>query len=220
MLILASNSPRRQQLLALSGWLFQVIPANVDEQRVVGEPPQDYVARLAKEKAQAVARLAPAGSLIVAADTTVVVGGAILGKPVDQAEAISMLRLLRGRAHQVYTGLAVLRPEDDALLTDWCVTEVLMRDYGEAEMLAYVASGDPLDKAGAYAIQHDRFKPVAGLQGCYTNIVGLPMCHLTRLLEQLEIYPPAGASGCRDVVQYHCTIRHTSDLNLASKLSF
>jgi MAF protein len=211
MLILASSSPRRQQLLASSHLAFDVIPANVDESRLVEELPQDYVTRLAKEKAQTIARCAPPHGVVVAADTTVAINGTILGKPVDQAEAMTMLRLLRGRIHQVYTGLAVFRPADETCLSDWCVTHVQMRDYDEQEMLAYVATGDPLDKAGAYAIQHEDFKPVAQIQGCYANIVGLPLCHLTHLLERLGIQPPQNMPEiCRDALQVQCVFNSRS----------
>ncbi len=200
MLVLASNSPRRKQLLALSGWSFIVAVPQVDERPLPGEAPEEYVRRLAMTKAEAAMRLLdkPNSAVIVAADTTVVadlpdkdapsgVRAAILGKPGDAAEAEWMLRALRGRMHRVYTGLAVLRAEDGKRLSTLVVTDVLMREYSDEEMMAYIASGDPLDKAGAYAIQHADFHPVQKLQGCYANVMGLPLCHLVRMLSQLGL---------------------------------
>ena len=197
MLILASNSPRRKQLLSLGGWDFQVIPAEIDETPLPGENPREYVLRLAREKARQVAlRIAESDSLVslddttslvIAADTTVALEGNILGKPADAGEAAAMLWQLRGRTHQVYTALAILRLRDSALLSQVCTTDVPMRPYNQEEMLAYIATGDPFDKAGAYAIQHADFHPVEELQGCYTNVMGLPMCLLARQLRDFGL---------------------------------
>jgi len=207
MLILASNSPRRQQLIALEGWTYQVIPAEVDERLKPGEAPDDYVLRLAQEKARSAAQRAPQGSLIVAADTAVVDNAQILGKPTSPAHAADMLRGLRGHFHQVFTGLAVMHVESSKLVTDKCITDVLMRAYNEEEIQAYVASGDPLDKAGAYAIQHSGFSPVESLEGCYTNVVGLPLCHLTPMLIEFNLEPPNDLTGqCRSSSGYHCQL--------------
>lgn len=195
MLVLASNSPRRKELLALGGWEFRVQPAEIDEQPWPSEPPRAYVLRLAEAKARVVGDRVPPEALVVAADTTVVDeegGDLILGKPADAAEAGGMLRRLAGREHRVYTGLAVLRVRDGALRSELCATRVRMRPYSEAEIQAYIASGDPLDKAGGYAIQHPGFHPVESLTGCYTNVVGLPLCRLMRLLTGLGL-PPAVA---------------------------
>ena len=191
-LILASNSPRRRQILALGGWQFLVQAAEVDEQVLPGEDPRQYVLRLAECKARAIAPRASEGSYVIAADTTVVDGihlesrqpPVILAKPKDEDEAITMLRQLRGRAHHVLTGLVVLKisDQDAAMASEVVTTEVQMRSYSEEEMRAYVASGDPLDKAGAYAIQHIGFHPVERVEGCYANVVGLPLCALTRML--------------------------------------
>lgn len=214
-LILASNSPRRKQLLALSGWSFIALPADVDETSKPDELPLVYVLRLAESKARKVAESSGPDSIVLAADTTVVdrrwvdgeVYEAILGKPVDETEAERMLLDLRGRTHQVYTGLALLRAADGLLLTDWCVTDVPMRNFSNEEMLAYIASGDPLDKAGAYAIQHRGFHPVEQLQGCYANVVGLPVCHVTRLLEHMDVKPdPNAALACRSSLPHTCQI--------------
>jgi septum formation protein len=208
MLILASNSPRRRQLIGLTGWAFTSMPANVDEQPFAAEDPQAYVQRLAEEKARStLASLELEGSatnniVIVAADTTVDVDDRILGKPRDAVEADQMLRHLRGRTHQVHTGLAVIELANRRMYSEVVATEVLMRDYSDAEISAYIASGDPMDKAGAYAIQHSDFHPVDRLQGCYANVMGLPLCHLARMLREIlpsSTLPPqvvcAGVTG-------------------------
>lgn len=207
MLVLASNSPRRRQLLELDGWSYQVIPAEIDEQPQAGELAPDYVLRLARDKAAAVAHFAPPDAIILAADTAVSLGDRILGKPADAAEALSMIRSLRGRTHQVYTGLAVLHPSQDRLLQELCVTDVLMRDYAEAEIRAYVDSGDPLDKAGAYAIQHRGFNPVEKVVGCYANVMGLPLCTLTGLLREFGLRTPRDiTAGCRTASGIQCKV--------------
>ena len=190
MMILASNSPRRKELLSMMGWDYEVIPANIDEKRLPGETPQNYVVRLAQEKAKAIALDNKYPQVIVAADTTVVDGNVILSKPANAAEAMQMLQSLRGRVHQVFTGIAVLRPVEQNLLTDWCVTDVWMREYTDSEIDLYVESGDPLDKAGAYAIQHNGFKPVQRWQGCYANVMGLPVCTLDWMLEKAGFQSP------------------------------
>ena len=189
MLVLASNSPRRRQLLALTGLMFSVLVADVDESVRENESPADYVLRLAETKARAVANRAHADQIILAADTTVVNGQDILGKPQDAKEATTMLTHLRGHVHQVYTGIALLRISDGLLLKDLCVTDVPMRDYSDEEIQAYVQTGDPLDKAGAYAIQHPQFRPVAELNGCYASVMGLPMCHVILLMRKMDIQP-------------------------------
>lgn len=205
-LILASNSPRRRFLLALTDWSFEVIPAEVDETVSPGESPQAYVSRLAVDKAQAVAARVKDESLIISADTTVVDGDEILGKPVDGAEAEHMLHQLRGRTHQVYTGLAMLH-STGKLQTELACTDVPMRAYSDEEMDAYIASGDPLDKAGAYAIQHAGFNPAQNLTGCYANVVGLPLCHLLRSLRKIGVDPEVDLPGrCQSALGYHCPI--------------
>mgnify|MGYP001085870603 FL=1 len=206
MILLASNSPRRKQLLALAGWPYRIQPAEVDETPLPGEPAEAYVLRLAESKARAAAGSAEDG-LVLAADTTVVDAGAILGKPNDADQALAMLRQLRGHSHQVLTALAVLQSRSGRLLTDVCVTDVPMRAYTEAEIEAYVASGDPLDKAGAYAIQHAGFHPVASLAGCYANVVGLPLCHLARMLRTLGLPPQADLpQACQAALGYQCPV--------------
>ena len=204
-LILASNSPRRRQLLGLAGWPFSVSAANVDETEFANELPSDYVLRLAETKARAVQ--AEADQVVLAADTTVVDGTDILGKPRDGVEATAMLKRLRGHRHQVYTGIALLRRSDGLLLKDLCVTDVPMRDYSDEEIEAYVATGDPLDKAGAYAIQHPDFHPVANLDGCYASVMGLPMCHVILLMRKMDIQPKADMfAGCETLLEYQCPV--------------
>jgi septum formation protein len=188
-LVLASNSPRRRQLLALGGWEFNILPVAVDEEPLPGENPQAYVLRLAVSKARTAALHAGSQDVFVGSDTAVVDGETILGKPVDNSEAERMLRRLRGRVHQVYTGLAVVYGAGGGLRTDICRSDVYMRDYSDNEMLAYIESGDPLDKAGAYAIQHEGFHPVENYQGCFANVMGLPVCHLARLLGEIGVKP-------------------------------
>lgn len=205
LLILASNSPRRRQLLALADWMFNVIVADVDESTRANESPAEYVLRLAETKARAVP--AHADQIILAADTTVVAGNDILGKPKDNVEAYEMLTRLRGRTHQVYTGVALLRLSDGLLLKELSVTDVPMRDYSEAEVHAYIQTGDPLDKAGAYAIQHPRFKPVAHMTGCYAGVMGLPMCHVVRMMRQMEAPPHADVPvKCQTLLEYQCPV--------------
>jgi MAF protein len=206
-LVLASNSPRRRQLLALTGWAFKVIPAEVDESQRPSEAPGDYVMRLARGKARACAGQAEEDELILAADTAVVDGEEILGKPKDKAEAAKMLAALRGHSHQVCTGVALLRMKDRRLVTDLCVTEVPMRAYGDEEIAGYVATADPLDKAGAYAIQHPKFQPVEKLSGCYASVMGLPLCHLVRSLSRFEVTPAVDVPGnCQSALNYPCPI--------------
>jgi len=212
LLVLASNSPRRRELLALTGWLFSVMPADVDEDLRPAETPREYVLRLAQSKARACRR--PTGAkhageaeFILAADTTVVNGKDTLGKPKNTAEAIEMLTALRGHSHQVYTGIALLRLKDGRLLTDVCVTDVPMREYSHEEIVAYVATRDPLDKAGAYAIQHPKFQPVEKLSGCYASVMGLPLCHLVRSLQEFGVAPAADVPGnCQSMLNYTCHI--------------
>jgi septum formation protein len=206
-LLLASASPRRRELLALGKWMFNIAPANVNEDVLPGEDPAAYVVRLAKDKAQALLQYGRPEHIIIGADTTVVDAGQILGKPANLDEARAMLRQLRGHTHQVFTGIAALRVSDQKLLTDLCVTDVPMRDYTDEEIEAYIATGDAQDKAGAYAIQHEQFQPVASMSGCYAGVMGLPLCHLTRLLRQLGAPPSADiAARCQSMLKYQCPV--------------
>ena len=193
--------------MALGGWIFHTRPADVDESQRPGEVPGAYVLRLAESKARACAESTRADLTILAADTAVVNGKAILGKPKDMAEAVEMLKNLRGHSHQVYTSIAVLRLSDSPLVTDLCITDVPMRSYRDDEIEAYVATGDPLDKAGAYAIQNVEFHPVETMQGCYASVMGLPLCHLARSLHKLDIAPRTDiAAACQSALGYACPI--------------
>ncbi len=193
--------------MALGNWIFTVSASDVDETQRPGEPPADYVLRLAEAKARVAAGRGAPGEIVVAADTTVVDDEQVLGKPRDAAEAAAMLRQLRGHAHRVYTGLAVLNTATGQLVRDLCVTSVPMRDYGDEEIERYVATGDPLDKAGAYAIQHDRFHPVARLSGCFASVMGLPLCHLLRSLQKMGLpHDDEVPTRCQLHLKYGCPV--------------
>jgi MAF protein len=206
--ILASGSPRRQELFSLLDCTFKVVPAEVDESPMPGEKPLDYVLRLAVEKAQWVHSNQLGSAIILAADTTVVDQGEIMGKPVDEDEAQKMLHRLRGRTHQVFSGIGLIYNGD--LITDVCKTDVPMRNYSDEEIRAYIASGDPIDKAGAYAIQHSGFQPVEHLYGCFANVMGLPLCHLTRSLHRLDLPLTIDVpKACQKHTGYNCPIYDT-----------
>jgi septum formation protein len=206
-LILASNSPRRRQLLALGNWNFQVIVSDIDESRHADERADAYVIRLAREKALAVAYKAGPHSVILGSDTSVIDGDEILGKPENEQDAVRMLQQLRGRTHQVYTAIAIHRPSDGLMLTDLSITDVPMRAYSDEEISTYVETGDPLDKAGAYAIQHPDFHPVESMSGCYAGVMGLPMCHVLRLLNKVGISPQADVPlACQFLLKYQCPV--------------
>lgn len=190
-LLLASQSPRRRELLALLGLPFEVTVADVAEDPLADESPAAAAVRLSQAKARAArSRGRHPDVLIIGCDTIVALDGALLGKPRDAAEALSVLRRLRGRSHTVFSAVTLLEPVAGRTSSDLAETWLAMRAYTDAEVAAYVASGDPLDKAGAYAIQHPGFHPVAELHGCYANVMGLPLCHLTRSLRAWNIEPP------------------------------
>lgn len=170
--VLASASPRRQELLTAAGYSFTVHTADVDETPRPGEAPDHYVARLAEAKARAVLARRPE-ALVLGADTTVVVDGDILAKPADAADAARMLRRLQGRAHEVLTGVALVSAGWSRV--DVAATRVWFAPMTAAEIDAYVASGEPMDKAGAYAIQGRAARYVTRIEGSYSNVVGLPV---------------------------------------------
>ena len=206
-LLLASNSPRRKQLLALGNWNFNIVVSDVDESQLADETPTDYVLRLAQAKALAVVEKAHPENIIIGSDTAVVDGDEILGKPKDEMDAVRMLKQLRGHTHQVFTGVAVYRVDGESMLTELCVTDVPMRNYSDDEIQAYVKTGDPLDKAGAYAIQHPDFQPVESMSGCYASVMGLPMCHVLRTLKKLNVYAMADVPlGCQSLLNYQCPV--------------
>jgi septum formation protein len=173
-LVLASASPRRAEILRAVGWEFEAVAANIDESQRAGESARDYVERLAREKAQTVAGSRLFG-LVLGADTVVVVDGAILGKPRDDEDARRMLRLLRGRWHEVLTGVALVRAEDGRAAVAREETRVRFAEMSDEEIEWYVATGETADKAGAYAVQGRAALFVEGIEGDYWNVVGLPV---------------------------------------------
>lgn len=181
--VLASASPRRRELLARAGYQFEVVPPDVDEERRAGEPPPVYVERLAREKAVSVASRHP-GLAVLGADTTVVIDGRVLGKPRDEEDATQMLRTLSGRTHQVLTGVAAAR--DGQCVAEVDTTSVTLAALDEATVAWYVATGEPADKAGSYGIQGIASRFVTRVDGSYTNVVGLPLTLVDRLLAELR----------------------------------
>jgi septum formation protein len=181
-LILASTSPRRRDLLTQAGFLFDVLPADIDETRLPQEEPQVYVARLAVEKARAIHALHPQ-AVVVGADTTVVLEAEILGKPADLFEAERMLRALSGKVHQVYTGVAVVM--NDATLQHVEATNVFFSTIPEPELARYLSTGDSLDKAGAYGIQGYAARWISRIEGDFFNVMGLPIAATVRLLSKI-----------------------------------
>ena len=190
MLILASASPRRRELLAQAGLVFAVESADVNEDLQQGEAPAKYVERLAVEKAQAVWDRHKANEVgddpitVIGADTTVVCSGEVLGKPVDEADARRMLELLSGRTHQVMTGVAAISRK--GVVSDVEVTQVFFDLIAEDELAQYLASGEPLDKAGAYGIQGYAARWIPRIEGCYFNVVGLPLAKTMALIAKAE----------------------------------
>jgi len=181
MLILASASPRRHELLAAAALEHIVRPAAVDETRQPGEPPREYVLRVAREKSQAVS--AGGQDVVLGADTVVCVEGEVLGKPASAVEAAAMLRALSGRKHSVLTGISLRRGA--RIITDVSETMVWFNPISEQDIAAYVATGEPMDKAGAYAIQGYASRFVRRIEGCYHNVVGLPVSLVYRHLKSL-----------------------------------
>jgi len=185
--VLASQSPRRRQLLSLIGIAHDVRPANIDERYFAGEEPRAHALRLARGKAEAIAAT---GAVTIASDTIVVVDGDVLGKPADAGEAAHMLRRLSGRAHTVITAVAVRWR--DRLLADAEEVTVTFRTLSDAEIAGYIATGEPMDKAGAYGIQGYGATIVERVDGDYFAVMGLPLNRLTRLLESLGLEYPFG----------------------------
>lgn len=197
-LFLASASPRRRELMGFLGVPFEIRLPAVDESLIPGEPPEEAPLRISRLKAEAVARELDCGFL-VAADTMVVHRGDILGKPHDAAEARAMLRRLRGERHRVLSGLTVMDAGTGRQIARLCESQVWLRPMGDEEIEAYVESGDPLDKAAAYAIQHAGFVPVARVVGCPANVMGLPMCRVVHSLRSLGLeLPVSPATRCLD----------------------
>jgi septum formation protein len=198
-LVLASGSPRRSELLCRLGYEFDVVPSGVDESSMPGRP-VDLVRRLARAKVLYVADSRP-GDMLLGADTVVVHQRDVYGKPSDPAEARRMLRRLRGKQHNVITALALLRPGRVRPDTAHVLTRVTLRPFTDDEVDATIAAGDPFDKAGAYAIQDQSFQPVASYEGCYCNVVGLPLWTALGLLVAAGAAPhrsPDMLEACND----------------------
>jgi len=181
MLVLASGSPRRQELLRSAGISFEVQPADIPENALPGEAAKDCAERLARDKALAVASQRP-HDFILGADTVVVVDGQILGKPTDAADAARMLRLLSGREHQVITGVCLVVSAQPSVASE--TTLVTVSEITEKDIAGYVASGEPMDKAGAYAIQGLASRWILRIEGDYSNVVGLPVALVLRMLRE------------------------------------
>jgi MAF protein len=208
---LASASPRRRELMELTGWSFSVCSSPVPEAQVLGEGPKELAARLALSKANAARDTCPDIAVLFAADTMVIHNGAILGKPANAAEAVSMLQDLRGLQHDVITAIALL-VKDHTPLTTLCESRVPMREYHKDEIRVYVEGGSPLDKAGAYGIQDPDFHPVdiENFFDCFANVMGLPLCHLVRAMKQLGHEAPNDVpERCMQFTGYDCTIYPT-----------
>ncbi len=189
-LILASNSPRRQQLLRNAGFQFEVRPSKIQEIRHPGETPENFARRAAREKALDVAASSLPDSLVLGADTVVVVGGEILGKPAGPEDASRMLHMLSGSNHHVVTGVCLIRAPDRVEALEHETTLVTFRPLGEREILDYVQSGESFGKAGAYGIQGLASKFVARIEGCYFNVVGLPVALVYEILEPFLVPGP------------------------------
>lgn len=211
--ILASASPRRRQFLDALGIPHTVIPAHVDETPYPDETPEQMVARLAQIKARTVADQLPQDwwpAVVIAADTTVALEGQILGKPESPEEALAMLRTLRGRPHQVHSGLALVGLEIDGARHEAVrvhTAQVWMRAYDDAEIQAYVASGDPLDKAGSYALQNPDFRPVARLEGCAAAVMGFPLADFVAMAPDFGLpLPPQVTPICQQLTGLPCCL--------------
>ena len=188
-IVLASGSPRRRELLKSLGLEFKVVVSDVDESPNEDEAPDELALRLAETKACAVVQ-DYREAIIIAADTLVVLDDTVLGKPVDEKNAIEILQQLRSREHYVHTGLAVFCQAQHIINIQLATTPVKMREYFDSEIYTYVSTGNPMDKAGAYAIQSDDFRPVESIRQCYANVMGLPLCHLYRALKSLDVDLP------------------------------
>ena len=184
-LVLASRSPRRAEILTAVGWPFEMVASNIDETRFKSESAVTYVTRLAQAKAEAVARIATSG-LVVGADTVVVVEDQILGQPSDDDDARRMLKLLSGRWHEVLTGVALIHAGKNSLVVEHEKTRVRFTEMSDPEIDWYVGTGEPMDKAGAYAVQGRAALFIEEIQGDYFNIVGLPMRLLYKLMRQIQ----------------------------------
>lgn len=212
--LLASQSPRRRELLGLLGYPFTSVAANADETAVTTPDPAKNVVETATLKAAIVASQLPrpdCRQIILAADTTVALDGAMLNKPASAEEARQMLMTMRDRSHQVLTGYVLWDTLSGKKWTGVDTAVVTMRPYTNQEIDSYIATGDPMDKAGAYAIQHPEFQPVAQLHGCYLNVMGLPICHLLSTLAQFDVPTRADLTAVRQAHKnYPCSLLEES----------
>ncbi len=205
-LLLASTSPRRRELLSLLGISFEVVSPDVQEDAIIDGDAKDIALRLARMKAEAAGRTEQE-KIIVAADTMVLLRGQVMGKPADAAAASAILAALRGRKHQVISGLAVADPHSQDMTLEAVETRVWMRYYRDEETADYIARGEPFDKAGAYAIQDQIFLPVARIEGCYANVMGLPLCHLHVILEGMGLsLPRSPLQACQTYTGRSCLV--------------
>ena len=208
--VLASQSPRRRELLSLTGLEFEIVPTHSDESQGAGETPIDYACRLSRDKARAAAAHVEGTALIIAADTIVVDGDEVLGKPENISEATATLTQLRGRTHHVITAVTLYDTARDRIISEHCRSPVMMRNYTDEEIAAYIATGDPFDKAGAYAIQNEGFHPALVFAHCFANVMGLPLCHINRMLWKLGYAPPVNVPDtCQTGIGYTCPVYRT-----------
>ncbi len=214
-LVLASTSPRRRELLGHLGLKFRVAPPSGEEDLHGHGTPRELVERLALKKAKSILE-PPAGALVLGGDSVVVLDGKVLGKPATHGQAREMLEGLRGVGHQVVTGVALVDTATGRERTASQVTMVTMRDYTDQEIEGYVASGEPMDKAGAYAVQDPSFRPAASLEGCYTNVMGLPLCLVADMLVEagVSLRPESGPKSGIEVLDEctECPLRDPSRL--------
>lgn len=194
-LVLASGSPRRRDLLTCAGVPFSVQPSGAEEKIVSGENAEDFTRRAARMKAQAVAGRLPPGTWILAADTTVVLDGTVLGKPKNEADAARMLRLLSGRSHKVLTAVVLTQAGGDDPLELLCETSVWFRPLDAATIQRYLSTGEPMDKAGSYGIQGRGAMLVSSIEGSYTNVVGLPLAETIQMLAEARVWQPHLQAG-------------------------
>lgn len=194
-------------MLSWSGWQLELRSPDADESMKSDETPEEYTRRLAMYKSYAQIHAAGPGDFIIAADTIVVLNGQILAKPENPQRAFEMLSDLRDRDHHVLTAVAIRQARDNFPRMDICCSDVYMRDYSNDEIRAYIESGDPLDKAGAYAIQNREFDPVAGFAGCVASVMGLPLCHMERTLRSFLDYEATDwPKICQKKLEYTCPI--------------
>ena len=206
-IVLASNSPRRKEILGWTGLQFTTHAADVDETPIPDESALDHVQRLAQNKARVCANFAPFNGVVLAADTVVVDNEEIMGKPADMEDARRMLTQLRGRMHYVHTAITLMVPSKGIMQSATCSTPVHLRRYSDEELEGYLATNDPLDKAGAYAIQHPEFRPVIKFAGCYASVMGLPLCHVERNFRKMGFGEHREIPfQCQNHLSYACPI--------------